>query len=156
MPRPTNRVWMRVTSGQTAEEIIHNIAPPGQGERHMLALTKQDLVSQPDVAPQFLVIHEEELLRAQNAVSEVSELALVNTMQVCTFKHERIFQSPSSSSLSSFETTASNNSDLLANNNTHLHVPLSHVEGSQFAETSAPIEARQVVGLPQNEGERKY
>ena len=121
----------------------------------MLALTQQDLVSQPDVAPQFLVIHEEELLRAQNAVSEVSELALVNTMQVCTFEREPIFQSPSSSSLSSFETTASNHGDLLAKN-THLHVPLSHVEGSQFAETSAPIEARQVVGLPQNEGERKY
>ena len=72
-PRATNRVWMRVTSGQTANEIMDNIAPPGQGERQMLLMSQQDVMSprQSEVAPPFIVVHEDELVRAQQGAVQV-------------------------------------------------------------------------------------
>lgn len=73
---------MRVTSGQTAEEIIDNIAPRGQGERQMLFRSQQDVTSasQAEVAPQFIVIHEDELLKAKQA----TEVVFTKDVSVCS------------------------------------------------------------------------
>ena len=57
---------MRVTSGQTADEIISNIAPPGKGERQLLVMGGDD--SQEE---KFLVIHEDEA-QALSMIQDVS------------------------------------------------------------------------------------